>query len=76
MSPEYHLKRNKTTKKKTEKLLDQQQVFKNHNCHPFQSSSTVSIRAFFCISSVLFSLSFHALKSSHATSQTQYQRLG
>ena len=29
MSPEYHLKRNKTTKKKTEKLLHQQHVFKN-----------------------------------------------
>ena len=29
------------------KLLTYQQVYKNHNCSPFQSSSSLSIGAFF-----------------------------
>ena len=29
------------------KLLTYQQVYKNHNCGPFQSSSSLSIGAFF-----------------------------
>ena len=37
-----------TTKVNFEKLLDQQ-VFKNHNCNPFKSSSSFSIRPYFCI---------------------------
>ena len=32
-----------------EKLLGEQ-VFKNHNCNPFQSPSSLSMRVFFCIS--------------------------
>ena len=33
-------------------------VFKNHSCNPFQSFSSLSIRAFFCIA-VLFITSFN-----------------
>ena len=32
-----------------EKLLGEQ-VFKNHNCNPFQSPSSLSMRVSFCIS--------------------------
>ena len=35
-----------TTKQNFKKLLE---IFKNHNCNPFQSSSRLSIVAFFCI---------------------------
>jgi len=41
-----------TTKMNFEKLLSEQ-VFKNHNCHPFQSSSSLSTRASF-----VFAVSF------------------
>ena len=38
-----------------EKVLGSQ-VFKNHNCNPFQSSSSLSIRASFCICCVIYTL--------------------
>ena len=37
-----------TTKMNFESLLGEQ-VFKNHNCNPFQSSLSLTIRAYFCI---------------------------
>ena len=40
------------TKTNFEKLLSLQ-VFKNHNCSPFQSSSSLSIRDSFCICCVI-----------------------
>ena len=46
------------TKMNFEKLLGQH-VFKNHSCNPFQSSSSLSIRASFGICSVIYTFFQH-----------------
>ena len=46
-----------TTKMNFESLLGEQ-VFKNHNCNPFQSSLSLTIRAYFCIT---LACHFHCL---------------
>ena len=50
--------------------------FQRPHYNPFQSSSTVSIHASFCISSVSFLPSFHALIPLMPRFKHQYQELG
>ena len=55
MSPKHYMKCHKQQKRTLKKLLGWQ-VFKNHNCNPFQSSSILSICASYCIYCVSYTL--------------------